>query len=76
MIVGLSVTYFNLWRGKSWRLTLLAAAGGLVGGALLKPIPGMSIEGFDVLSLIGALLGATLVVALVGRRTGRALPMS
>ena len=75
-VVGLSVTYFDLWRGKIWQVSLLGAAGAVVGALLLKIIPGTSIDGFDVLALFGALIGATALVVLVGRRTGRALPMS
>jgi hypothetical protein len=76
MVVGLSITYFNLWRGRIWQVALLGGAGGVVGGVLFKVIPGTSIDDFDVLALIGALIVATVVVAVVGRRTGRALPMS
>jgi hypothetical protein len=75
-VVGLSITFFNLWRGKIWQVALLGGAGGIVGGALFKVIPGTSIEDFDVLALIGALIVATATVAVVARRTGRALPMS
>ena len=76
MVVGLCVTYFNLWRGKIWQVTLLGALGGLIGGALFKLLPGASIDDFDALGSIGALIVATVLVVVVGRRTGRALPMS
>ena len=75
-VVGLSITFFNLWRGKIWHVTLLGAAGGIIGGLLFKIIPGTSIDGFDVLGCIGAIIVATALVAIVARRTGRALPMT
>jgi hypothetical protein len=76
MVVGLSVAYFNLWRGNTWKVTMLSAVGGVGGGLLFKIIPGMSLQSFDVLALIGALLGATALIILMGRHTGSALPMS
>jgi hypothetical protein len=75
MVVSLSVSFFNLWRGSPTQVTVLAALGAIVGGFAFKAIPGTSIDGFDVLALIGALMGAVVVMVVAARRTGRGAPL-
>ena len=76
MVVSLSVSYFNLWRGSAKGVTLLAALGAVIGGFAFKAIPGTSIDHFDVLGLVGALMGAVVVMVLAARKTGRGAPLA
>ena len=76
-VLGLSASYFNLWRGPGWRISLLAAAAGLVAGAYLDAIPNApSVGGLSIVALLGAVGAAFVAIVIAIRFSKRGRPLS
>lgn len=76
LILGLAESYLNIWRGSGWRISVIGAAGGFVGGAFLNAIPNPPTVGnLSIPALLGALGGAiaALTLATVFSQRGRAI---
>ncbi len=73
LMLGAMQRFFNLWRGPGWRVALVGAIGGVLGGLAVTMIPTnvMTIGAYDAMAFFGAMVGAIALQIIVGVATHR-----